>query len=409
VKVGFLIDRWEPARGGAERALAAFSRRLVARGAHVVAFAAEGRIGAPGELTELVRVPAGAWGAWGAIGHPGELSELVRVPSRAWNAIGRGARARALARDLPAAARKAGCDLTVGVRHLAEVDLYWPHGGVHQAGLAARREAHGLEPEAPPRGRHRIYVALERALLEGGRARRVVCVSELSRAELESYYPGCRGRTVAIENGVDLERFDPVRNLEAGARLRASLAIGRGTPLVVFAARDPLQKGLGELARALARLRRLPWHLLVAGPRHHSTWERLILRGGLDASRFTLRRQVAPEALFAAADVTAHPTWRDPCPLVVLESLAAGTPVVTTRRAGNAHRVVPSAGTVIEDPRAESALSEALGQWIERALGAPSPREEVRAAVAACGEGPWLDALEAELVGLLPGSTSARA
>jgi glycosyltransferase involved in cell wall biosynthesis len=406
VKIGFLIDRWEPARGGAERALAAFSRRLVARGAHVVAFAAEGRMGAPGELTKLVRVPAGAWGA---IGHPGELSELVRVPSRAWAAIGRGARARLLARELPAAARKAGCDLTVGVRHLAEVDFYWPHGGVHQAGLAARREAHGLEPDAPLRGRHRTYVALERALLEGGRARRVVCVSELSRAELEAYYPACRGRTVAIENGVDLARFDPARNREAGARLRASLAIGRGTPLIAFAARDPLQKGLGDLARALAKLRRLPWHLLVAGPRHHSTWERLILRGGLDASRFTLRREVAPEALFAAADVTAHPTWRDPCPLVVLESLAAGTPVVTTRRAGNAHLISPAAGSVIEDPRAEGALVEALGQWIERALGAQSPRDEVRAAVAARGEGPWLDALEAELVGLLPGSTSARA
>jgi len=377
VKVGFLIDRWEPGRGGAERALAAFARRLVARGVHVAAFAAEGRVGAPGEL-----------------------SELVRVPARAWNAIGRGARARMLARDLPAAARAAGCDLTVGVRHLTEVDFFWPHGGVHQAGLAARREAHGLEPDAPPRGRHRTYVALERALLEGGRARRVVCVSELSRAEIEAHYPACRGRTVAIENGVDLERFDPARNAEAGARLRASLAIGRGTPLVVFAARDPLQKGLGELARALGRLRRWPWHLLVAGPRHHATWERLVQRGGLDASRFTLRREVAPEALFAAADVTAHPTWRDPCPLVVLESLAAGTPVVTTRRAGNAHRVVPAAGSVIEDPRAADALTDALGQWIERALSAPSSPDEVRAAVAACGEGPWLDALEAELMAL---------
>jgi UDP-glucose:(heptosyl)LPS alpha-1,3-glucosyltransferase len=374
VKVGFLIDRWDPGRGGAERALGNLARRLLARGERVVAFAAEGRPGAPGEL--------------------------VRVPVLA---LGRAGRARLLARELPLAARRAGCDVTVGVRHLAEVDLYWPHGGVHGAALAARREARGLGADERPDGRHRTFVALERALLQGRRARRVIAVSELARAELEQHYPECRDRTAVIENGVDLERFDRARNADAGARLRASLAIGRGTPLVVFAARDPLLKGLPTLAQALARLSGWPWHLLVAGPRHRRPWLRLLLRAGLDPGRCTVREEVVAEALFAAADLTAHPTWRDPCPFVVLESLASGTPVITTRRAGNAHLVVPAAGSVIGGPRAVEELAAALEQWLGRALRGQIDRAAARAAVSEATESASLDALEAEVRGLSPG------
>jgi UDP-glucose:(heptosyl)LPS alpha-1,3-glucosyltransferase len=372
VKVGFLIDRWDPGRGGAERALAGLARRLVARGERVLAFAAEGRPVGPGEL--------------------------VRVPALA---LGRAARARVLARELPEAARRAGCDVTIGVRHLSEVDLYWPHGGVHAAALAARREARGLPPSERPSGRHRTFVELERELLRGGRVRRVVAVSEVSRAELEEHYPEIRDCTVVIENGVDLARFDRARNAEAGARFRASLAIGRGTPLVVFTARDPLLKGLPALAQALARLRAWPWHLLVAGPHHRRPWLRLLARAGLDPGRCTVREEVAAEALFAAADLTAHPTWRDPCPFVVLESLASGTPVITTRRAGNAHLISAAAGSVIAGPRSVDELGAALEQWLERALRGQIDRAAVRAAVSGATETAALDALEAEVRGLV--------
>ena len=374
MKVGFLIDRWDPARGGAERALAAFARRLEQRGDEVLAVALEGP-------------PPGADRA------PGRL---VRVPARG---LGRAARARALAEDLPRAAREAGCELTVGVRHLAEVDLFWPHGGAHGPALAARRRARGEDPSRPPHGRHRTFIDLERELLESGRARRVVCVSELVRDELERLYPACADRTVVVENGVDLARFDPELNRDAGDRLRASLALGRGTPLLVFAARDPVLKGLGPLARGLAGLRERPWHLLVAGPRHLGTWRRLLAREGVPAARVTVRAHVEREALFAAADLCVHPTYRDPCPLVVLESLAAGTPVITTRCAGNAGLIGPAAGAVIDGPEAGAALAAALEHWLTRVRrpGDRVDRQLVRAAVARRTESDWLDRLEQQL------------
>jgi UDP-glucose:(heptosyl)LPS alpha-1,3-glucosyltransferase len=36
--------------------------------------------------------------------------------------------------------------------------------------------------------------------------------------------------------------------------------------------------------------------------------------------------------LYAAADIYVHPTYYDPCSLVLLEAAASGLPIVTTRR-----------------------------------------------------------------------------
>jgi hypothetical protein len=127
LRVGLIIDRWQPSRGGAERALAELAQHLEARGHAVLAFSAEGP-------------PRGE-------SAPGEL-ELVRARGLAWT---RGARERRLADASLAAARAARCDVTVGVRHVASADLLWPHGGSHAASRAAIRAARAWRVDHPTR------------------------------------------------------------------------------------------------------------------------------------------------------------------------------------------------------------------------------------------------------------------
>ena len=365
--IGLLIDRWVPARGGAERALAALAAHLERRGHCVLAVACEHAPGAPGEP--------------------------LRVPARGWS---RAARARHLARALPDAAQAAGCEVTVGVRQLERVDLYWPHDGAHAASLAARREALGREADAAPRGRHALFVALERRLLEPGGARLVACVSELVRAELTRLYPAASARLALVPNGVDLERFQPGRRASDGAALRARLGIEPREPLLVFAGADARRKGLDELLAALAGLRESRWTLLCAGVRHPATWARLAARRGLDAGRVRLVGALDAGALWAAADLCALPTWRDTCGLVVLEALASGVPVVTTSRAGAAEALAdPRAGTVLQRPGDVAALRASLAGWLERL---PRRGQAERAAARACvlgrGADAWLATLE---------------
>lgn len=114
MRVGFLIDRWQPTRGGAERALAEFAAHLEVGGHEVHAFGSEGP--RPGESA------------------PGQFH---RVRS---HGLSRGARERNLGELMLAAAEGAGCEVTIGVRHLPRVDLLWLHGGTHVATLRALRK-----------------------------------------------------------------------------------------------------------------------------------------------------------------------------------------------------------------------------------------------------------------------------
>ncbi len=379
-RIGFLIDRWDPQRGGAERALATLAQALEAAGHEVLALAARHAPDAPGRA---VHVP------WPR-------------PPRAWTRTGR---ERLFARALVAAAE--GCDVTIGIRHLPRVDLYWPHAGSHAASLAARREARGLDAMARPRGRHALFQALESRLLAGG-ARRVVCVSEGVRRELVSLVPDVAARSLVVPNGVDLARFRPADEAER-TRWRATLELPVAQPVLVFAAREPRVKGIESLALALARLAERTWTLVLVGPRRPERWVRALERLGVPRARLRTPHEPDMASLLGAADLLVHPTFRDPAPLVVLEALACGTPVVTTSRAGNAELLSDAhVGTVLDDPRDVEGLARSVGVWLERIAAGTVDRARVRAAVGGREQVVWLARMVALVVELAGENQSER-
>ena len=165
----------------------------------------------------------------------------------------------------------------------------------------------------------------------------VVAVGEAVRRQL-SAWPTCRlvGDTPVhlIRNGVDpaLFRFDP----QARRRLRARLALPDSAPLALFASRLQADKGSLEALEAfhLALPQRPDLRLAFVGDGpEHARLERRIARLGLHESVHVAghapREDLA--AWFSAADGLIFPTRRaEGLPLVVLEALAAGLPVLTT-------------------------------------------------------------------------------
>ena len=68
-----------------------------------------------------------------------------------------------------------------------------------------------------------------------------------------------------------------------------------------------------------------------------------------------------PVPYYAAADAYVQPTFYDPCSLVVLEALASGLPVVTSRFNGVSELLTQGReGYVIYDPADHYELAEAL-------------------------------------------------
>jgi glycosyltransferase involved in cell wall biosynthesis len=207
---------------------------------------------------------------------------------------------------------------------------------------------------------------------------------------------------LARDYGVDQVRVVPnaTGGVAAGGEPAAE---ARGH--VLFVGRLRLRKGVEVLLAALARLReRHPEaRLLIAGDgEHRRALERTAAQLGVEEAVTFLGRCDAARvrALLAGAGALAVPSIYEGMPLVVLEAMEAGVPVVASRVSGIPEVVVDGkTGWLVppEDPAAlAAALGEALAQPDEaRRRGAAGrrrlderfrPRHAAAAWLAALGE-----------------------
>lgn len=165
---------------------------------------------------------------------------------------------------------------------------------------------------------------------------------------------------------------DPRDGADDGARARDG---GVAAPRVVFLSRLHAKKGVVPLIEAwgAVRSRHAGASLLLAGPYDPPEYERTVREaitrlgpGGAGAGVQVLGmvRGASKRALLAAADVFVLPTSQENFGYVLLESLAAGTPVITTRAVDIWPELEASGACTILDgsPVAPTALAEAIGR-----------------------------------------------
>jgi glycosyltransferase involved in cell wall biosynthesis len=210
-----------------------------------------------------------------------------------------------------------------------------------------------------------------------GRADAIVYNSAVARRQHEAI--GYRGaKAEVIPNGFDCSLFRP--RLEAGARLRAELGIGKERLIVGMvsryhpmkrhevlfaAARQVLDRGVDVAVVCAGR------EVVDANPRLAEPIARLGLRGRV---HLLGERYDTPE-LFSGFDLSCSPSgWGEGFPNAVGEALASGTPCVATD-VGDSAQVVGPGGVVVpaEDPTAlaSAMLGLLLGpEEVRRAMGA---------------------------------------
>ncbi len=118
------------------------------------------------------------------------------------------------------------------------------------------------------------------------------------------------------------------------SEVRSELGLEPGEELVVTAARLHPQKGLGDLldaaARVAARRPQARWFVFGDGPQRGEL-EQLVAARGLGGVVRLAGSRPDVDSELAAADVVAVTSRWESGPLVVLEALALGRPVVSTR------------------------------------------------------------------------------
>jgi len=208
----------------------------------------------------------------------------------------------------------------------------------------------------------------------------IVVVSEFVRDRLCDRYKLAKDRLNVVHMGIFPSKSSPPSRKAARAQICQELGIDSQTPIILGCGAIHSRKGTDLWVRAAAAAsgmmkkagQREPVFVWVgwdqAGPEFRSWCEHDAQAAGIQEQVRIIGVREDTEPYFAGADVFALSSREDPFPLVNLESLVCGTPVVAFANAGGA----PEA---LIDPDGDSGIvvgyadAEAMGRAIADALG----------------------------------------
>jgi glycosyltransferase involved in cell wall biosynthesis len=168
-----------------------------------------------------------------------------------------------------------------------------------------------------------------------------------------------RARVHVVPNGISVEDFESRGREEA----RESLGLGRG-PILICVGRLARDKGFANAIEALARVESGDARLLILG----NGPERALLEQTARKARVSDRVDFLgskPRAevvdYLAASDVFLFPTERDEAaPLVPLEAMAVGLPVVASDIGGGAELIESGGNGLLVPPASVDSLARAI-------------------------------------------------
>jgi lipopolysaccharide/colanic/teichoic acid biosynthesis glycosyltransferase/glycosyltransferase involved in cell wall biosynthesis len=190
----------------------------------------------------------------------------------------------------------------------------------------------------------------------------VVVVSESLRDELAAARLARPDHTVLIgsgsSNGVDAAGIRQRVESQDRKVIREGFGISPEQPTVGYIGRLSVDKGLADLAEALAEPAAAGLHLVTMGEVEDDACLASLGRLGARWHQVPADTDISP--VLAAVDMICLPTKREGFPNVVLEAAAAGLPAVTTTATGARDSVINgTTGLLVEVGRPQQ-LAEAL-------------------------------------------------
>lgn len=245
---------------------------------------------------------------------------------------------------------------------VVHVNLTWPLASWHAqwALLTDRRPVVVLHEHLPNAFRHRVYRVVKRGLSR--RADGHVVVSAAAADRLAAVSGLDRGGLTVVPNGVDVPRGT------SRERVRS------GPPVVASVGRFTAQKGFDVLLQALRLVPDAVAHVVGARGPEEADWLRALAgeQGVADRVRVLPWTDRLHDVL-VDADVVAVASRSEAAQLVLLEALAVGLPVVSTR-VGSAEEVLGRLDerllVPVEDP-------DALARALRLVLADGTLREDV--------------------------------
>ncbi len=208
-------------------------------------------------------------------------------------------------------------------------------------------------------GRTALKVLWDRSVGPGlaQRFSHVIGLTDVEVAELRAHWPGHNTPFSVIPNGIDLADF---ADLGDGTAFRARWQLGAG-PLCLFMGRLHEGKSLQPLIEAFHLTQRADARLVIAGPDEGMRARLELLLDERMRLTGLLTGQERLDAL-AAADLLALPSLYEGLPMVALEAMGAGLPLILAPGCN-----LPQAaarGAALEVPPQPRPLAAALEQLL---------------------------------------------
>lgn len=334
--IALVIDRLDPRLGGAEHSTFAFARWLLARNheVHVVA-----RSFSP----EVLRS--------GIVAH-----ETVPDGSRL-----------AFAAEAEKRLAWLRADVVHDMGFGWHCDVFQPRGGSRRAAFEQNLKLKPCWSRTLSRSfsrmlpRYREFEQLvRRQYVQDGRI--FVALSKMVADDMHRFHGVPYEQIRLVYNGVDLSKFAPGRP-EVRRQIRAELDVEPHELLLLIVAHNFRLKGVPTLLRSVAQLRAEgePVRLVVVGGKRLAPYQRQAQWMGVGPAVAFVGSIDDPAHYYSAADVYVQPTFYDPCSRVVLEALACGLPVITSRFNGASELMTPGVeGFIVQDPSIADELSSRL-------------------------------------------------
>lgn len=337
-----------PARGGCEHYISDLARRLARDGHSVHLYASRWDASALPPTLHYHRLPS------------------VRGPRflRPWR----------FGKAVEDALRQSRHDVTMGFDKTWGQDILYPQGGLHVASAAhnllkhppgiTRMIARWLKLFDPAA---RSFRQLERKQYLGEKRPLILVNSRMVQRHFEIYYDIPPSDVHVLPAAIDPARFVADDRLKRRAEERQRWGVADDEPVGLFVAMNYRLKGLVPLLHSLRHVDGSKrFRVAIVGHPRFQSYEHLAARLGVAEKVKFLGFRADPRDAYFAADFLVHPTFYDPCSLVVLEALACGLPVVTSRYNGASELFTHGeAGFVVENPHDYRELAGAIGLLLD--------------------------------------------
>jgi glycosyltransferase involved in cell wall biosynthesis len=222
---------------------------------------------------------------------------------------------------------------------------------------------HDLVAFAPQARAQERAALIERATIQPAvwRATRLVCVSHSTESDLLQHFPRAAGKTAVVHLAAGA-RFHSRRDSSELDSVAQKYGVTKGGYVLTTGSLEP-RKNLARLIRAHGAMPpdlRRAHPLLIVGPRGWDEDE--ILAAAAQRGKEVRLTGFVPDddlaALYAACALFGYPSLYEGFGLPVLEAMAAGAPVVTSRISS-----LPEVGgdaVVYVDPEEERSIAHAL-------------------------------------------------